>query len=139
MAGAGNGYLGELDPGVPEKLLGRVRTLVNLRGEYSNRIAILQRPADAAKGDEKRDLTSAANAAGATLKSADALIDSLRVGDPSDRSPLFSAVRYLGYANRTAGAMMLDFDLRLEGMTIVKDGLFSGQKLSPSGVAFLTC
>jgi hypothetical protein len=32
---------------------------------------------------------------------------------------------------------VLDFDLRLEGMTIVKDGLFMGQKLRLSGVAFL--
>jgi hypothetical protein len=137
LAGAGSGYLGELDPAVHEKLLGRVRTLVNLRGEYANRITVLQRLADAAKADEKRDLSAATNAAGATLRSADAFIDSLKVGDPSDRSPLFNAVRYLGYANRTAGAMVLDFDLRLEGMTIVKDGLFSGQKLRLSGVAFL--
>jgi hypothetical protein len=50
---------------------------------------------------------------------------------------LFNAVRYLGYANRTAGALVLDFDLRLEGMTIVKDGLFSGQRLRLSSVAFL--
>jgi hypothetical protein len=137
FAGAGGGYLGELDPVVHEKLLGRVRTLVSLRGEYANRIAILQRLADAAKGDEKRDVSAVANAAGAALKGADTFIDSLRVGDSSDRSPLFNAVRYLGYANRTAGAMVLDFDLRLEGMTIVKDALFSGQRLRLSGVAFL--
>jgi hypothetical protein len=137
FAGAGGGYLGELDPVVHEKLLGRVRTLVSLRGEYANRIAILQRLADAAKGDEKRDVAAVANAAGAALKGADTFIDSLRVGDSSDRSPLFNAVRYLGYANRTAGAMVLDFDLRLEGMTIVKDSLFSGQRLRLSGVAFL--
>jgi hypothetical protein len=67
----------------------------------------------------------------------DTFIESLKAGDPSDRSPLFNAVRYLGYANRTAGASVLDFDLRLEGMTIVKDGFFSGQRLRLSGVAFL--
>ena len=31
---------------------------------------------------------------------------------------------------------MLDFDLRLEGMTVVKDALFTGQKLRLSGVVF---
>jgi hypothetical protein len=33
--------------------------------------------------------------------------------------------------------LVLDLDLRLEGMTIVKDALFTGQKLRLSGVAFL--
>jgi hypothetical protein len=122
---------------VHEKLLARVRTLAVARGEYANRIAIVQRLADEAKGDEKRDLASVANAAGAVLKTVDTFLDSLKAGDASDRSPLFNAVRYLGYANRTAGALVLDFDLRLEGMTIVKDGLFSGQRLRLSGVAFL--
>jgi hypothetical protein len=137
IAGTGSGYLGELDPVVHEKLLARVRTLASLRGEYANRIAIVQRLADEAKGDERRDLASVANAAGAVLKTVDTFLDSLKPGDASDRSPLFNAVRYLGYANRTAGALVLDFDLRLEGLTIVKDGLFSGQRLRMSGVAFL--
>jgi hypothetical protein len=137
IAGAGGGYLGELDPALHEKLLGRVRTLASQRGEYANRISIVQRLAEAAKGDEKRDLASVANAGGAVLKTVDTFLDSLKAGDASDRSPLFNAVRYLGYANRTAGALVLDFDLRLEGMTIVKDGLFSGQRLRLSGVAFL--
>jgi hypothetical protein len=137
IAGTGSGYLGELDPALHEKLLARVRTLAAQRGEYANRISIVQRLADAAKGDEKRDLASVANAGGAVLKTVDTFLDSLKAGDASDRSPLFNAVRYLGYANRTAGSLVLDFDLRLEGLTIVKDGLFSGQRLRLSGVAFL--
>ena len=35
------------------------------------------------------------------------------------------------------GMLVLDFDLRLEGLSIVKDALFTGQKLRLSGVAFL--
>jgi hypothetical protein len=137
IAGAGSGYLGELDPVVHEKLLARVRTLAVLRADYANRIAVVQQLAEAAKGDDKRILTSAASAAGAVLKTVDAFIDSLKAGEASERSPLFNAVRFLGYASRTAGALVLDFDLRLEGMTIVKDGLFSGQRLRLSSVAFL--
>jgi hypothetical protein len=33
--------------------------------------------------------------------------------------------------------LVLDVDLRLEGMTIVKDSMFTGQKLRLSSVAFL--
>jgi hypothetical protein len=114
-----------------------VRALAAQRGELANRIAILQKLLEAAKGDEKRDLGAVASSAGAQLKAVDAFVDSLRAGETGDRSPLFSAARYLGYAARTEGMPVLDFDLRLEGMTIVKDGLFTGQKLRLSGVAFL--
>jgi hypothetical protein len=75
--------------------------------------------------------------AGALLKTVDAFIDSLKAGETGDRSPLFNAARYLGYAARTEGMLLLDFDLRLEAMMIVKDSLFTGQKLRLAGVAFL--
>jgi hypothetical protein len=137
MAGLGSGYLGELDGKQYAALLSRVRALAVQRSEYANRIAILDRLADAAKGAEKRDLAALASSAGALLKAVDAFVDSLKAGETGDRSPLFNAARYLGYAARTEGMLVLDVDLRLEGMTIVKDSLFAGQKLRLSGVAFL--
>jgi hypothetical protein len=137
IAGLGGGYLGELDAAQHDKLLARVRTLAAQRGEFANRIAIVQRMADAAKGDEKRDLSATASAASAVLKNVDSFVDSLKAGEASDKSPLFNAARYLAYAARVNGALLLDFDLRLEGLTIVKDGLFSGQRLRLAGVAFL--
>jgi hypothetical protein len=137
VAGLGAGYLGELDGRQYASLLSRVRALAAQRGEYANRIAVLDRLADAAKGDEKRALSSAVAGAGALLKAVDAFVDSLRAGETGDRSPLYNAARYLGYAARTEGMLVLDLDLRLEGMTIVKDALFTGQKLRLSGVAFL--
>jgi hypothetical protein len=137
VAGLGSGYLGELDGRQYASLLSRVRALAAQRGEYANRIAALDRLADAAKGDEKRLLAGAVTGAGALLKAVDAFVDSLRAGETGDRSPLYNAARYLGYAARTEGMLVLDVDLRLEGMSIVKDGLFTGQKLRLAGVAFL--
>jgi hypothetical protein len=137
VAGLGAGYLGELDGRQYASLLARVRALAAQRGEYANRIAVLDRLADAAKGDEKRALSAAVAGAGALLNAVDAFVDSLRAGETGDRSPLYNAARYLGYATRTEGMLVLDLDLRLEGMTIVKDALFTGQKLRLSGVAFL--
>jgi hypothetical protein len=78
-----------------------------------------------------------AAAGGALLKTVDGFVDSLKAGEAGDKSPLFNAARYLGYAARTSGMLVLDFDLRLEGMTIVKDSLFTGQRLRLSAVAFL--
>jgi hypothetical protein len=137
IAGLGTGYLGELDASQHERLLARVRALAAQRSALANRIEIVQGLADVAKGDEKRDLTAVANAASAQLKNVDAFVDSLKAGEANDRSPLFNAARYLAYANRTNGSLVLDFDLRLEGLSIVKDGLFSGQRLRLAGVAFL--
>jgi len=137
IAGLGAGYLGELDGKQYAALLSRVRALAAQRGELAQRIAALNRLADAAKGEEKRDLSALASNAGALLKTVDAFIDSLKAGEAGERSPLYNAARYLGYAARTEGSPVLDFDLRLEGMSIVKDALFTGQKLRLSGVAFL--
>jgi hypothetical protein len=97
----------------------------------------VQRLADAAKRDEKKELAAVAASAGALLKTVDGFVDSLKAGEVDDKSPLFNAARYQGYAGRTNGMVVLDFDLRPEGMTIVKDGLFTGQRLRLSGPAFL--
>lgn len=137
IAGLGGGYLGELDTRQHERLLGKLRALANHRAEYANRIALLQKLADSARGDEKRELAAVAGAAGAALRTVDDFVESLRAGETGERSPLYNAARYLAYAARIEGAQVLDFDLRLEGMSIVKDGLFSGQKLRLSAVALL--
>jgi len=137
LAGLGSGYLGELDVVQHDRLFGRLRALAVHRADYANRIALLQKLADAAKGEEKKELNAVAGAAGAALKTVDAFIDSLKAGETGDRSPLYNTARYLAYASRTAGAPVLDFDLRLEGMSIVRDNLFTGQKLRLSGVALL--
>ena len=137
IAGLGGGYLGELDVKQHDRLLGKVRALANHRSDYANRIGLLQKLADAARGDEKKELGAVAAAAGAALKSVDAFIESLKAGETGERAPLYNAARYLAYAARTEGAQVLDFDLRLEGISIVKDSLFSGQKLRLSAVALL--
>lgn len=137
IAGLGGGYLGELDAAQHERLLGKLRALARHRADYANRIALLQKLADGAKGDEKRDVSALATAAGAVLKAVDAFIESLRAGESGEKSPLANAARYLGYAQRTEGAPVLDFDLRLEGMSIVKDNLFTGQKLRLSAISLL--
>ncbi len=137
ISGLGAGYLGELDWARYEKLLGRLKALAEHRAGYAQRIAELQALLDAAKGEEKKEFAQVAQAALAQLKVVDAFVDSLKAGEASEKSPLFNAARYLGYSERTAGSLVLDVDLRLEGMSIVKENLFSGQQLRLSGTAFL--
>lgn len=75
----------------------------------------MQRLADVANGDEKKNLALLAASGGTLLKSTDAFIDSLRPRETGEHSPLFNAARYLGYAVRRRDMLALDVDLRLEG------------------------
>ncbi|MEH6436072.1 hypothetical protein V7778_13520, partial [Massilia sp. DD77] len=137
LGGLGGGYLGELDWSRHERLLGRVRALGGHRATLAQHADSLERLAAGAKGGLKLELNAMEDAARAQLKAVDAFIDSLKVGEASDKSPLFVAARYLGQAERSQGALVLDVDLRLEGMSVVRDNLFTGQRLALSGVAFL--
>lgn len=137
VTGLGSGYMGEFDPAQYDKLMARVRELAGMRASYAARAAIVQKMADSAKGEAKKEYSAVATAAIAVLKTVDAFIESLKVGEASEKSPLFNAGRYLAYGERTRGAMVLDFDLRLEGMTVMKQNIFTGQRLRLSGVALL--
>lgn len=137
LAGLGGGYMGELDTERHARLLDRVHRLGQERGALGAHIGALQALADGARGEQKKEFAAVAAGAAAQLKAADAFNESLRAGEASDKSPLFTAARYLGLAERSAGALVLDVDLRLEGLTLVRDNLFSGERLSLSGVAFL--
>jgi hypothetical protein len=137
LVGLGDGYLGELDRSQYDRLMARVRALAKLRTDYAGRIAIVEHLKDQAKGEQKKELAAMASAAGGVLKTVDKFIDSLEIGDASANSPLFNTGRYLGYAARTQDALVLDVDLHLEGMSIIRQNIFIGQHLRLSGVAFL--
>ncbi len=137
LAGLGSGYLGELDPQGAERLMARVRALVRLRADYAGRAALIAQMAGAAAGERKKELAAVAAAAAGVLKTVDSFTESLRIGEAGQASPLFNAGRYLAYGERAQGALVLDFELRLEGMAIVRQTLFGGQRLRLSGVAFL--
>lgn len=137
LAGLGGGYLGELDGERHAALLERVRLLGLERATLARHIGALQALADAAKGERKKEIAAVAAAATVQLKAVDAFTDSLRAGEASDKSPLYTAARYLGQAERGAGALVLDVDLRLEGLSNVRDHLLRGERLALSGVAFL--
>lgn len=137
LAGLSGGYMGELDIARHARLLDQVRLVAAERSVLAQHAARLEVLADAAKGELKRELQAVEAAARAQLKAVDAFTEGLRAGEASDKSPLFTAARYLGQAERSAGALVLDVDLRLEGLTQVRGNLFGGERLSLSGVAFL--
>ncbi|MEM8514771.1 hypothetical protein RCH14_004126 [Massilia sp. MP_M2] len=137
LAGLSGGYMGELDVTRHAALLERVRLVGLERAALARHVDVLDALAATAKGESKKELAAVAAAATGQLKAADSFIDSLRAGEASDKSPLFTTARYLGQAERSAGALVLDVDLRLEGLAVQRDHLFTGERLALSGVAFL--
>lgn len=137
LVGLGSGYFGELASAQHAHLVAQVRSIVLLRGQNAGRIDIIEQMADVAKGNTKKELERVADDAMELLEAVDTFVDSLKVGEASDKSPLYNAARYLGYAQRMGDALVLDFDLRLEGMTLVKNNMFTGQDLQLSAVALL--
>jgi hypothetical protein len=71
------------------------------------------------------------------LKTVDAFIESLKAGEANDKSPLFNAARFLAYASRVKDALVLDVDIRLDGVTLAQDRLFTGEKVRVAGAAIL--
>jgi hypothetical protein len=137
LAGLSGGYMGELDVTRHAALLERVRLVGLERAALAQHIDALDVLAAGAKGERKQELAAIAAAATVQLKAVDSFIDSLRAGEASDKSPLFTTARYLGQAGRSAGALILDIDLRLEGLAVQRDHVFTGERLALSGVAFL--
>lgn len=137
LAGLGGGYMGELDTERHARLLDRVRLVGKERSVLAQHAARLEILADAAKGELKKELQAVEAAARAQMKAVDTFTEGLRAGEASDKSPLFTAARYLGQAERSANALVLDVDLRLEGLSQVRGNLFGGERLALSGVAFL--
>jgi hypothetical protein len=140
LKGLGTGYLGELDDDRYKELRDKFKNLVQHRSALSEVVDKLKKKLEdkTLPEAEKQQLTALNGAATLLLKTADAFVDTMKVTEVSDKSPLFNAARYLAYEQRTKGADVLDFDLRLEGLAITRENIFTGQHLNLSGVAFLT-
>lgn len=137
IVGLGSGYLGELDTTKYEELRQRMTALFEARQSLFDNIESTKKRAEKAPADEKERLGKLVASATTFLKQTDTFIETLKPSDFSDKSPIYSAARYLAYAERTKNSNILDFDLKLEGLTITRENIFVGQRLRLSGVALL--
>lgn len=131
----GGGYMGELDTTQYMALKKSVIELMDARYAFSDRISQVKRAAEKAKDAEKARLDALAAESSSALKQADAFIEALKPSDVSDKAPLYNAARFLALDERTSTSKVLDFSLRLDGLAITKENIFTGQKLRLSGVA----
>jgi len=74
------------------------------------------------------------------IKQTDAFLQGLKASDPAGSGPLLAAARFLGLADLTGdpAVKVLDIDVKAEGVTVLKDGLFTGQRLRITGAAIIS-
>jgi hypothetical protein len=83
----------------------------------------------------KKSLQAQIDELAAIGKLVDGFIAAIKPNEIGDKSPLLVAARYLALSNRAASSDVLDIDFKLEGLTIIRENIFTGQKLRLSATA----
>jgi len=136
LTSLGFGYAGELDTKEFEGLRTKALKLLNDRAKLEMRIAGVKKKLDDEKDvAKKKALQTKFDDLSVVGKLVDGFIAVLKPNEISDKSPLPVAAKYLALSKLTASSNILDIDFKLEGLTIIKENIFTGQKLRLSATA----
>ncbi len=139
LASLGAGYVGELDPTGMEDLVRKTLKILQDRAKLQARIDELKASAGKEKDPvTKRQLQSQLDGLNAIRKEVDDFMNGIKPGEMSDKSTLAVASRYFAESRRINNAKILDLDITLEGLSIVKSNIFTGQKLRLSATGILS-
>jgi len=132
----GFGYAGELDTTEFDGLRIKALKLLNDRTQLEVRVAGVKEKLDDEKDiAKKKELQTRFDDLSAIGKLVDGFIAVLKPNEISDKSPLPIAAKYLALSKRTANSNIFSIDFKLEGITIIKENIFTGQKLRLSATA----
>lgn len=138
LTSLGFGYVGELETKELDALRDRALKLLKDRAQLEARIAGLKRKVEDEKdAAKKKTLQAQLDDLSAVGKLVDGFIAVLKPNDLSDKSTLPVAAKYLALSKRVATSSVFDIDLKLEGLTITKENIFTGQKLRLSATAIV--
>lgn len=136
LTSLGFGYAGELDTTEFDSLRKRALKLLNDRAKLEVRITGVKKKLDDEKdAAKKKALQTQFEDISSVGKLIDGFIAVLKPNEIGDKSPLPVAARYLALSKRTVNSNILDIDFKLEGLTIIKENIFTGQKLRLSATA----
>jgi hypothetical protein len=139
LASLGTGYLGELDSTGMDELVDKTLAILKDREALQARIdevkAKFAKEKDAAR---KSALQSRLGNLNAVAKQVDDFLDGIKPGQASDKSTLVIASRYLAESKRVSHAKVLDLSISLEGLSIVRNNFFTGQKLRLSATGIVS-
>lgn len=136
LSSLGFGYMGELDTTEFDGLKTKALNLLSDRAQLEARITGIKKKLDDEKdAAKKKTLQTQFDDLSAVGKLVDGFIAILKPNDLTDKSPLQVAAKFLALSKRTADSNVLDIDIKLEGLTIIKENIFTGQKLRLSATA----
>jgi len=133
LTNLGFGYIGELDSTEFEKLRTRVLTLLESREKLEVKISEIKKKQDANK--DNLELKKQFENLSIVAKLVDDFITAIKPNEMSDKSPLPIAAKYLTLSKAAANSYIIDIDIKLEGLSIIKENLFTGQQLRLSATA----
>ncbi|MFY9143086.1 hypothetical protein [Sulfuricurvum sp.] len=132
----GIGYSGELDTTEFMSLRDKALKLIGDRGRLDVRLSEIKKRLEKEKDPAKKKLLQTQyDDLAAVGKLVDGFIAIIKPNEISDKSPLPIAAKFLALAKRSANSKILDIDLKLEGLSIVKENIFTGQHLRLSATA----
>ncbi len=135
----GSGYLGELDGAPVIELQKQIFEITKGRSELELKKLGVKKSLDAATdAEKKRPLQAELDALESLGKQVDGFLGQIRSNEATDKAVLVTAAKYLAFSKTLAGADILDFEITLEGLSITKENIFTGQTLRLSGVAILS-
>lgn len=136
LVSLGFGYVGELDTAEFDGLRTKALRLLNDRARLEIRIVGVKKKLDDEKdAAKKKVLQTQFDNLSSVGKLVDGFIVVLKPNELSDKSPLSVAAKYLTLSKRAANSKVFDIDFKLEGLTIIKENIFTGQKLRLSATA----
>jgi hypothetical protein len=122
-----------------DTLLIRVEKLLDDKAKLDDRILMLKKQVESEKKDspKKKTLQKKLDDLLVVSKSVEAFMVVLKPTDLSATAPLPVAAKYLALSKRTEESCVFDVDIKLEGLTITKENIFTGQKLRLSAIAIV--
>ncbi len=131
----GEGYEGELDTAEFEKLRKKSMDIQQSKVKLENKITEVKKQLEKANSNQKMLLQKEFDDLSALGIIVNEFISIIKPYETSDKSPLPIAAKYLTLSNRSLNSYILDIDVKLEGLTILKKNIFTGQKLRLSATA----
>jgi len=138
----GFGYIGEYETTEFEGLLDRIKELLIKKSKIDAKIVDLKKElATATDQIKKLKIQANIDLLSSTSSVANDFITALKMNEIGNPSPLFVAAKYLSLSKRlnnsNSSTQIMDIDIKLEGLSIVKDNFFTGQKLRLSAAAIV--
>jgi molecular chaperone GrpE (heat shock protein) len=138
LSSIGEGYIGELDMKPLETLRRKALKILGDRAKLQERINNLKASAEGENNNlKKKELQTTLEELVSVATQVDGFLNVLKPNDVNDKSPLPTAARYLAFSKRIGDSNIMNLGLSLEGLSIVKEGLFTGQKLRLSASAIV--